>query len=75
MMSEVNKQETAICILCKKDYSDLETELFYCLCDIAVCKNCISKISINATQWRCPICKKPMDFEKTQLFREVHEVK
>ena len=73
-MTEQKNENTAVCVLCKKDYSDNETDLYYCLCDIAVCKNCIGKITINANQWECPTCKKPMDFAKTQLFREVDEV-
>ncbi|MHA1820350.1 MAG: hypothetical protein ACTSU2_15050 [Promethearchaeota archaeon] len=70
-MSE--SENSAICSICGKDYTDREYELYYCLCNNAVCTSCIDKVKISETEWKCPKCGQVNDLESTRLFR-MHEV-
>ena len=67
---EKDALNSATCVSCSKDFSNKVTELYYCLCDAAVCSKCIEKAKIDDKQWKCPKCEKTMDLESTQLFRE-----
>ncbi len=68
-MLENNAQNSSNCFICKENYTDREPDLFYCLCDVAVCKGCIDTIKLDEINWKCPKCEKEMDVESTRLFR------
>lgn len=58
------------CQVCKKDFSDKPDRLHYCLCNAAVCVNCINSVKKNEKSWICPECKAENDVESSLLFRE-----
>lgn len=64
-----NAQNSAVCSICNKDFTDRETELYYCLCDVAVCSECIQKVKISENEWKCQHCERVNDLESTKLFR------
>ena len=55
------------CYICHKK-SSLE-DTYYCICDIAVCNDCINSVKINENNWVCPHCKEENNLEKSKLFR------
>ncbi|MHA1488175.1 MAG: hypothetical protein ACTSRI_00555 [Promethearchaeota archaeon] len=67
-MSE--KSPPPYCFICKKNREDVVDRLYYCICDIAICENCINSVKKNDQTWICPNCKKENDLEKSKLFRD-----
>ncbi|MFX0069634.1 MAG: hypothetical protein ACFFAO_00875 [Candidatus Hermodarchaeota archaeon] len=59
------------CFICEKNYEDSVDQLHYCICDIAVCPNCLNSVKLNETSWVCPKCKNENNIESSQLFRKV----
>ncbi|MHA1804991.1 MAG: hypothetical protein ACTSU4_10775 [Promethearchaeota archaeon] len=67
------KKETPppVCYVCKKNFENSLEDLYYCICDISVCSNCISSVQANKTTWICPKCKNENDLQHSKLIREV----
>lgn len=59
-----------VCAVCKKDFEDKVEKLYYCICDTAVCGDCINSVKINNQEWECPNCKNINKIEESKLFRE-----
>ena len=57
------------CFICMQSYEAEVDKLHYCICDIAVCLNCINSVKKNEDMWICPSCKNENDREKSMLFR------
>lgn len=55
------------CYICHKKNSLEDT--YYCICDIAVCNDCINSVKTNENNWVCPHCKEENNLEKSKLFR------
>ncbi len=58
-----------ICFACGKNCEDSMERTHYCICDIAICHNCINSVKKNDTSWICPKCKAGNDVEESKLFR------
>jgi len=61
------KKNPPFCFICEQ-----KTEvdrLHYCICDIAVCDQCINSVKKNEKVWICPNCKNENDIEASMLFR------
>jgi len=60
-----------ICFICGKNCEDSHEmeRCHYCICDIAICHNCINSVKKNDTSWICPKCKVENNIEKSKLFR------
>ena len=59
--------EMSICSVCNET-KDITT-LHYCLCDKAVCEECIEKLKTDSENFKCPFCNTVQDLESTKLFR------
>ncbi len=68
-MSEEEKKPPR-CFLCSKNYADSLDELHYCICDIAICHECINSVKKNDKIWICPKCKAENNIQESRLFRE-----
>ena len=68
-IENLSLEEKSICIICGKEESI--TEFHYCLCNSSICADCIEKIKLNDTQWKCSKCGQINDLESTRLFREL----
>ncbi|MHA2009116.1 MAG: hypothetical protein ACXABO_14930 [Promethearchaeota archaeon] len=55
------------CFICQK--KGLLEETYYCICDIAVCSDCINSVKKNENIWVCPHCKEENNLEESKLFR------
>ncbi len=63
-----NETEMSLCSVCKET-KDITT-LHYCLCDKAVCEECVEKLKTDdKSQYKCPNCDTIQDLESTKLFR------
>ncbi|TXT59206.1 MAG: hypothetical protein BAJALOKI2v1_240034 [Promethearchaeota archaeon] len=58
-----------ICYICKKDFKEKVDRLYYCICDIAVCNDCINSVKKNDTTWLCPKCNEENNLEESRLIR------
>ncbi|MFX0104683.1 MAG: hypothetical protein ACFE75_04240 [Candidatus Hodarchaeota archaeon] len=58
-----------ICFICSKNCEEKMESTHYCICDIAICHNCINSVKKNDTIWICPHCKEQNDIENSKLFR------
>ena len=67
-MSE-NSPPPPICFVCNNDCKDTMERTSYCICDIAICHNCINSVKKNEKIWICPKCKAENDVEESKLFR------
>ena len=56
------------CYVCKKDYENTVDKLYYCICDTAVCVNCINTVK-EKNSWKCPKCSNSNDLEESRLIR------
>ncbi len=66
----MNEVRPPKCFICKKDFGDKMGTLHYCICDIAVCSDCINSLIINNNEWKCPKCDNINNIEESKLFRE-----
>ena len=57
------------CLICQKDFSKNVDRLHYCICDIAVCDNCVNSLKKSDNSWICPKCEEENDIKKSKLFR------
>jgi len=57
-----------LCNICGKNPSSME-ETYYCICDIAICSDCINSVKKNNNAWVCPHCREENNLEKSKLFR------
>lgn len=55
------------CFICEKKIK--VDKLYYCICDIVVCNNCVNSVKKNDKIWICPNCKNENDIDKSMLFR------
>ncbi len=62
-----------ICFTCGKSCKDSMDRTYYCICDIAICHDCINSVKKNDKIWICPKCKEENDLVKSRLFRFVQE--
>lgn len=65
----MSKKHPPHCFICEKNYENNVDQLNYCICDIAVCPNCLNSVKKSEKVWICPKCKNENDVEKSQLFR------
>lgn len=56
-----------ICFLCKKKFG--LDKLYYCLCDIVICLDCISKHCQKEDYWVCPNCQNTLKIADSKLIR------
>ena len=65
----MSERTPPICYSCGKSCeSDMEGT-YYCICDIAICHDCINSVKKNDQTWICPHCKEENNIEKSKLFR------
>jgi hypothetical protein len=55
------------CFICAK--TARVEDSYYCICDIAICHDCINSIKKNDKIWICPHCKEENNLEESRLFR------
>lgn len=60
-----------ICYICGINCENNIENTYYCICDIALCHDCINSAKKNDRTWICPHCKEENDIEKSRLFRSV----
>lgn len=58
-----------ICYICDENHEKEIHNLYYCICDVAVCEECINSVKINNKQWVCPKCQETNDLNKSKLIR------
>ena len=60
-----------VCYICKKNYENKVYNLYYCICDTAVCQECINSVKVNDNEWICPNpkCNEKNDLNKSKLIR------
>lgn len=58
------------CYMCKDDFEKEVDMLYYCICDTALCDDCINSVKINENEWECPKCKNINKIRDSKLFRE-----
>ncbi|MFX1239552.1 MAG: hypothetical protein ACFFAS_13935 [Promethearchaeota archaeon] len=64
------KANPPTCFSCSRNFEKSLDALHYCICDIAICANCISSVQKNDSTWICPNCKTQNSIEKSKLIRE-----
>jgi hypothetical protein len=65
----MSERTPPMCYSCGNSCEDDMETTHYCICDIAVCHNCINSVKKNESTWICPHCKEENDVEKSLLFR------
>lgn len=65
----MSEKAPPICFVCNKDCKDTMDMEYYCICDIAICHNCINSVKKNDKVWICPKCKAENDVKESKLFR------
>lgn len=65
----MNEVRPPKCFICKKNFEDKIGTLHYCICDIAVCSECIDDVMINDNEWKCPSCDNINNIKESKLFR------
>jgi hypothetical protein len=65
-MSERNPPR---CFSCGNSCENNMENTHYCICDIAICHDCINSVKKNNMIWICPHCKEENDIEESKLFR------
>ena len=66
-------QEKALppkCFSCSKDFKDSLESLHYCICDIALCDDCINSAKKSESKWVCPNCGAENSLMTSKLIRE-----
>ncbi|MBY9006631.1 MAG: hypothetical protein KGD63_07720 [Candidatus Lokiarchaeota archaeon] len=66
----MNDNSPPICYICKKNFKKSIHSLYYCICDISVCEDCIVSIKNNKTEWSCPKCGEINNIEGSKLLRD-----
>ena len=66
----MNDISPPICYICKKNFKKNIPSLYYCICDISICEDCIDSVKKNKIEWICPKCNESNNIEKSKLFRE-----
>ena len=59
-----------ICFICKKNFEKKVDSLYYCICDISLCEECINSVKSSNNQWSCPKCGTSNKIKDSRLFRE-----
>ena len=57
------------CFICKKTSERSIENSYYCICDVAICHDCINSTKKNDTTWICPKCLFENNLEESRLFR------
>ncbi len=65
----MSERNPPVCYSCGTSCEESMENTHYCICDIAVCHECINSVKKNDTTWICPHCKEENDIEKSLLFR------
>jgi hypothetical protein len=65
----MSERTPPICFVCGKSYESMMESTHYCICDIAICHDCINSVKKNDKIWICPHCKEENDIEGSKLFR------
>ena len=65
----MSERNPPICYNCGKNCEKDMENTYYCICDIAICHDCINSVKKNENTWICPHCKEENDIEKSLLFR------
>ncbi len=58
------------CYVCKKDFVKKVGNLHYCICDTALCEECLNSVKTGNKEWTCPKCGEINDIKESKLFRE-----
>jgi hypothetical protein len=58
-----------VCFICNRNYDSKVDRLYYCICDIAVCDDCINSVKKNNNSWLCPKCNEVNDIKESRLIR------
>lgn len=65
----MSERPPPICYSCGKSCEASMESTHYCICDIAICHDCINSIKKNDKVWTCPHCKEEIGIEESKLFR------
>lgn len=58
------------CYICHKNFEKSLDKLYYCICDVAVCSDCIHSVTTGKDKWKCPKCNHENNLKGTKLIRE-----
>ncbi|MFX1487789.1 MAG: hypothetical protein ACFFBI_01485, partial [Promethearchaeota archaeon] len=62
------EREPPTCFICGKNCENSMEDTYYCICDIAICNDCINTVKRNDNTWICPHCKGENNLEESKLF-------
>ena len=65
----MSERPPPICYSCGKSCEASMESTHYCICDIAICHDCINSVKKNYKMWICPHCKEEIGIEASKLFR------
>jgi len=65
----MSERAPPICYNCGESCEDSMETTHYCICDIAICDECINSVKKNDEVWICPHCKEENNIEESKLFR------
>ncbi|MGV9174255.1 MAG: hypothetical protein ACOC44_04080 [Promethearchaeia archaeon] len=63
-------KEPPFCTICEKDFSQTLDQLHYCICDKAVCQDCLNSVMKNKYIWVCPVCQAENDIAGSRLVKD-----
>jgi hypothetical protein len=58
-----------ICYICDKNYENEIYNLYYCICDAAICEECINSVKNSDSTFICPKCSEQNNLKKSKLIR------
>ena len=65
----MSERTPPICFACGRSCENTMESTHYCICDVAICHDCINSVKKNDKVWICPHCKEENDIEESKLFR------
>lgn len=65
----MSERSPPTCYICGTSCESHITDTYYCICDIAICHDCVNSAKKNDKIWVCPHCKEENDLEESKLFR------
>lgn len=63
-------KDPPFCAICGENFSEKLDQLHYCICDKAVCQDCLNSVRKNDKIWVCPVCHAENEIESSRLFRD-----